>query len=57
MALSSAQEIKQKASPGLIDRKRVDFQLYFKHRKYSWSKCMYRHYPRFHTYKLCHKLY
>lgn len=42
MAFSSAQEIVQKASPDLIDRKSVDFQLYFKHRKYSWSKCMCR---------------
>jgi hypothetical protein len=32
MALSSAQEIEEKASPGLIDRKRVDFQMNFKHR-------------------------
>jgi len=39
---SSAQEIEQKARPGLIDRKRVDFQLYFKHRKNSWNKCMCR---------------
>jgi len=40
MAFASAQEIEQKASPDVIDRKRVDFQLHFKHRKYRWSKCM-----------------
>jgi hypothetical protein len=35
MVLFSAEEIEQKASPGLIDRKRVDFQLYFKYNNYS----------------------